>query len=143
MEGATFTPKINKSQAWRNMSKTNLMSATGLNQMGMLNYFVRQEQARDMKAEQEQINKRVFRWGKNWQPTQTVPKMPRIKASPEKVSMLVEKETVNPMVKQNYYSTLQKKAAVDYNDDIVKVDEQMSFKDAKSFLRGHILSLDI
>ncbi len=51
MEGATFTPKINKSQAWRSMSKKNMMSATGLNQIGMLNYLVRQEQARDMKAE--------------------------------------------------------------------------------------------
>ena len=41
---------------------------------------MRQEQAKEMKAEKERIEQKVFRSGQNWRPTPTVPKTPKISA---------------------------------------------------------------
>lgn len=51
---------------------------------GMQRFLMRQEQAKEMKAEKERMEQKVFRSGNNWKPTPTVPRTPKISAPPVK-----------------------------------------------------------
>jgi len=52
----------------------------GKGEEGMRKYLMRQEQARELKAETQQREQKVFRTGQNWKPTPTVPMTPKISA---------------------------------------------------------------
>ena len=89
-------PKTNKKIARDNMEHFSV----GKGEEGMRKYLMRQEQARELKAEKQQIEQKVFKTGQNWRPTPTVPKTPRISAAPvkgERVSDSVVKSLSKPV----------------------------------------------
>ena len=73
-ENLTFKPKTNAYIRNDNMAHFQVGQAA----TGMQRYLQRQEQAREMKAEKERIEAKVFRSGTNWKPTPTVPRTPKI-----------------------------------------------------------------
>mmetsp|Transcript_856 Transcript_856/g.1154 ORF Transcript_856/g.1154 Transcript_856/m.1154 type:complete len:111 (+) Transcript_856:199-531(+) len=85
-ENATFAPRTNKKIARDNMEHFSV----GKGEEGMRKYLMRQEQARELKAEKQQIEQKVFRTGQNWRPTPTVPKTPKISAAPVKGERIYE-----------------------------------------------------
>ena len=54
--------------------------AVGKGEEGMRKYLMRQEQAKEMRADKERREQKVFKTGQNWKPAPTVPKTPKISA---------------------------------------------------------------
>ena len=52
----------------------------GQGAQGMQKYLMRQEQAKEMRADKERREQKVFKTGQNWKPAPTVPKTPKISA---------------------------------------------------------------